>query len=147
PEPRKPGKSRRRIHLRTPVFSVTRRSHGRLWLALGLVAGAGMAYFFLLPLVQMPAGESAARMEPAAFTFAPAQPAATGLSALDALLADFEDEREASLVALRGYLLTGGEGFHREWLQATVRMQEAAEALVRQSSSWTDGRKLVQLVE
>lgn len=147
PEPRKSGNPRRRIHLRAPVFSVTRRRHGRLWLALGLAVGAGMAYFLLLPLVQMPTEESAARVEPAAFTPAPVQPAVIGLSAFDALLADFEDEREASLVALRGYLLTEGEGFHREWLQATVRMQEAAEALVRQSSSWTDGRKLVQLVE
>lgn len=63
------------------------------------------------------------------------------------LLGDFEAAREASLVALRGYLLTDGEGFHREWLQASVRLQAASDALGQQSSTWTDGRRLVELVE
>lgn len=144
PEPRK---SRRRIHFRKPVFSGSRKSRAPIWLAFGSAAGAGIAYFFLLPLMQMEAEKGTPRIEPVALTPSPEHPAVIGLSTFEALLTDFEEEREASLVALRGYLLTEGEGFQREWLQATVRMQAAAEALVGQSSNWTDGRKLVQLVE
>jgi hypothetical protein len=147
PEPRKSGKARKRIHFRKPVFSGSRKSRARIWLAAGSAAGAGIAYFFLLPLIQMPSEKGTARVEPVALNSISKQPSDIRLSSFETLLTDFEEEREASLVALRGYLLTGGEGFQREWLQATIRMQAAAGALVGQSSNWTDGRKLVQLVE
>jgi CHASE3 domain sensor protein len=59
----------------------------------------------------------------------------------------FSDASEASLVALRGYLLTGSEGFMNEWVDATVRLQATADALEQASIAWTDGHRLVLLVE
>lgn len=65
----------------------------------------------------------------------------------DGLMADFAAANEANLVALRGYLLTGSEGFKSEWLKATARLEASVAAVERDSRSWTDGRKLVQLTE
>lgn len=65
----------------------------------------------------------------------------------DAALRSFLDAHEASLVALRGFLLTDGEGFRTEWLDATLRMQAAMTALDANSANWTDGQRLVELVE
>lgn len=65
----------------------------------------------------------------------------------DAALRQFLDAHEASLVALRGFLLTDGEGFRTEWLDATLRMQSAMNVLDAHSANWTDGQRLVELVE
>ena len=65
----------------------------------------------------------------------------------DVALRRFLDAHEASLVALRGFLLTDGEGFRTEWLDATLRMQAAMNALDANSANWTDGQRLVELVE
>lgn len=65
----------------------------------------------------------------------------------DKLMADFAAANEANLVALRGYLLTESEGFKSEWLKATARLEASVAAVERDSRSWTDGRKLVQLAE
>ena len=65
----------------------------------------------------------------------------------EAALQRFLEAHEASLVALRGFLLTDGEGFRTEWLDATLRMQAAMHALDALSASWTDGQRLVELVE
>src|SRR5690606_25912365 len=65
----------------------------------------------------------------------------------DAALQRFLAEHEASLVVLRGYLLTQGEGFRTEWLEATARLQAAMTALENHSGNWTDGQRLVELVE
>lgn len=65
----------------------------------------------------------------------------------DKLMADFAAANEANLVALRGYLLTGSDGFKSEWLKATARLRASVTAVERDSRSWTDGRKLVQLTE
>lgn len=70
-----------------------------------------------------------------------------GIAGYDGLMADFAAANEASLVALRGYLLTGSEGFKEEWLKATARFETAAAAIEDDSRLWTDGRKLVQLGE
>ncbi|MCF8470227.1 MAG: hypothetical protein K9G30_05540 [Parvibaculum sp.] len=64
----------------------------------------------------------------------------------DVLLASFNGAGEATLIALEGFLLTGGKGFREEWLDATHDLQSATDAIERQSSSWTDGHRLVQLV-
>lgn len=63
------------------------------------------------------------------------------------LLAQFAASREASLVALRGYLLTDSEGFHTEWREAVQALRLTGEAIERNSASWTDGLQLVQLAE
>lgn len=66
---------------------------------------------------------------------------------LELLAAEFSASREASLVALRGYLLTDSEGFRAEWQGAVARLQSVTEAIDRQSASWTDGLRLVQHAE
>jgi len=66
---------------------------------------------------------------------------------LETLLARFAASREASLVALRGYLLTDSEGFRTEWRDAAQALRLAAEAIERHSVSWTDGLRLVQFAE
>jgi len=148
PEPKRGGKIRRKIHFRKPVFSAVRLPV-RGWTVLALIVGLGMAYAVMSPALRGAGGEVMPRVHNAALE-APGQglPAsATDVQDFGSLLADFEAAQEASLVALRGYLLTDGEGFHREWLQASARLQAASDALGRQSSTWTDGRKLVELVE
>ncbi len=62
-------------------------------------------------------------------------------------MADFAAANEANLVALRGYLLTGSEGFKSEWRKATARLEASVAAVERDSRSWTDGGKLLQLTE
>lgn len=65
----------------------------------------------------------------------------------DSLLADNAAANEASLIALRGYVLTGSVGFKAEW-QRSVQLFEASQnAIVRNSSGWTDGRQLLQLTD
>ncbi len=65
----------------------------------------------------------------------------------DALLADNAAANEASLIALRGYVLTGSVGFKTEW-QRSVQLFEASQnAIVKNSRGWTDGRQLLQLTE
>ncbi|MEQ8266946.1 MAG: hypothetical protein RH982_07105 [Parvibaculum sp.] len=120
----------------------------RMWLAVPILA-AGAAVAFVATNGDLPERFAALR--------APAAGSQTGgggasvqavvAPGLDTVLADFRSARQASLVALRGYLLTNGEGFRTEWLDATVRLQSAANAIERQSTTWTDGRRLVQFVE
>ena len=115
---------------------------------LALVVGSGAVYAVLSPGLRGAVGEATPRQNVALEASEPGLPAgATNVQDFGSLLADFEAAQEASLVALRGYLLTDGEGFHREWLQASARLQASSDALGRQSSTWTDGRKLVELVE
>ncbi|MBC7103107.1 MAG: hypothetical protein H5U13_07785 [Parvibaculum sp.] len=115
---------------------------------LALIVGAGAVYAVLSPGLRGASGEATPRQNVALEVSGPGLPAgATNVQDFGSLLADFEAAQEASLVALRGYLLTDGEGFHREWLQASARLQAASDMLGRQSSTWTDGRKLVELVE
>jgi len=148
PEPKRDGKIRKKIHFRKPVFSAVRLP-ARGWAALALLVGSGVAYAVLSPALRGTGGEATPPVQNATLEASglglPA--GATNVQDFGRLLADFEAAQEASLVALRGYLLTDGEGFHREWLQASARLQAASDALGRQSSTWTDGRKLVELVE
>lgn len=65
----------------------------------------------------------------------------------DKLLADLTATNEASLVALRGYVLTGSEGFKAEWESATARLEAVRGAIAQDSRSWTDGGRLVELAE
>lgn len=148
PEPKRGGKRRRKIYFRKPVFSAARLPK-RGWAVLGLIVGAGAVYAVLSPAMRGAGGEATPQFQNAALEASgPGLPASTtNVQDFESLLADFEAAQEASLVALRGYLLTDGEGFHREWLQASARLQASSDALGRQSSTWTDGRKLVELVE
>lgn len=147
PEPRKSGKARKRLHFRKPVFSITRTRGVRIWFVLAALAVSGGAYLFLAQETAPSGNATPLPAQKAALPQAPGNAAPGGAEDFKALLEDFDAAREASLVALRGYLLTEGPGFQREWLQATVRLQAAAEAFGKQSSTWTDGRRLVQLVE
>ncbi len=62
-------------------------------------------------------------------------------------LAAFAAARETSLVALRGYLLTGRPGFKAEWIQAAATADAVQKAIEQDSRSWTEGGKLRQLSE
>lgn len=113
----------------------------KVWLLLPLAGLAGVALVTLLP------GEREIRaQERAGVATALGTVAAPPLN-FDATVQRFLAEREASLVALRGYLLTEGEGFRTEWLEATIRLQAAMNALEAHSGNWTDGQRLVELVE
>lgn len=63
----------------------------------------------------------------------------------DILMANFMVTSEAGLVALRGYLLTGSDGFKAEWVEAMSRLEAAQTAIEVDSRSWTEGTRLVQL--
>ena len=62
-------------------------------------------------------------------------------------LAAFAAAKETSLVALRGYLLTGRPGFKAEWVQAAMTADTMQKAIEKDSRSWVDGGKLRQLGE
>lgn len=63
----------------------------------------------------------------------------------EVLTANFMVTSEAGLVALRGYLLTGSDGFKAEWVKAMSRLDAAQTAIEVDSRSWTEGARLVQL--
>jgi hypothetical protein len=65
----------------------------------------------------------------------------------DKLLADFGAANEASLVALRGYILTGSEGFRTEWESAVATFETTRAAITQDSRTWTDGGQLVELAD
>ena len=65
----------------------------------------------------------------------------------DAMLANYSAANEAALVALRGYLITGGEGFRSEWRNASGRLEAAQTAIEIDSRRWTQGTRLVELRE
>ncbi|MCE9648431.1 MAG: hypothetical protein K8R18_02295 [Parvibaculum sp.] len=65
----------------------------------------------------------------------------------DALTATFAATNEVGLVALRGYMLTGSDGFRVEWSKAMSALDAAQTAIELDSRSWTDGRRIVQLRE
>ena len=65
----------------------------------------------------------------------------------DAMLANYSAANEAALVALRGYLITGGEGFRSEWRNASGRLEAAQTAIEIDSRRWTHGARLVELRE
>ncbi|MDO8837772.1 MAG: hypothetical protein Q7V31_02505 [Parvibaculum sp.] len=107
------------------------------WLAVSLsILGGGIALVTSgergVAIWTAPAGHDAARMADGDF---------------ETVRAALSTSRETSLVALRGYMLTGGAGFGAEWRDAVARLQAATNALEIQSMSWTDGLMLVQLVE
>lgn len=131
--------SRRKKPLFLNVFPSPRRWSRRLWVMLPLAGVAGVMLVTLLP-----AGQTAAPRQPARvdLVLGPLQ-----AQNVDASLQRFLAEHEASLVALRGYLLTRGEGFRAEWLESTARLQAAMTALEAHSDNWTDGQQLVELVE
>lgn len=65
----------------------------------------------------------------------------------DAMMAEFAAANEASLVALRGFVLTAGEGFRSEWQRSLTQLDMTEGAIVADSRGWTDGAKLFQLAE
>ncbi len=135
----------RRKRLIKNAFPSARPRRRRIWLVLSVVALAGAGYAIYFP------GERAAApkgMERGSASSSGANaPALAAVPDFDAALGEFSAAREASIVALRGYLLTDGEGFRSEWLDATVRLQAAADALETHSANWTDGQRLVEFVE
>ncbi|MCE9648428.1 MAG: hypothetical protein K8R18_02280 [Parvibaculum sp.] len=62
-------------------------------------------------------------------------------------LATFSAAQETSLVALRGYLLTGSTGFKAEWLQAGMTADAMQTAIDQDSRAWSDGQRLLRLSE
>lgn len=66
-----------------------------------------------------------------------------GPVSFDALLAEYAEANEATLVALRGFVLTGSAGFRTEWMHGRDRLRNVQAAVARDSRSWTDGTKLV----
>ncbi|MES1991448.1 MAG: hypothetical protein V4441_10935 [Pseudomonadota bacterium] len=64
---------------------------------------------------------------------------------LEGMLVRFADANEAALVALRGYLITGSEGFLDEWQEASARLAAAQMAIEVDSRDWTDGARIMQL--
>lgn len=117
-------------------FPALRRKSLRAASVLGL---GGLAVAVLA--VSLPGGKRAPAPVPEAAEAA--RPAASFAS----LLQTFLEAHEASIVALRGLLLTDGDGFRSEWLDATRRKQAALDALDADSASWTDGKRLVELEE
>lgn len=65
----------------------------------------------------------------------------------DALLSDNAAANEAALIALRGYILTGSEGFRTEWQRNVALFDASQGAIVKSSRGWTDGRQLLQLTD
>tara|TARA_R110002074_G_scaffold20484_3_gene64916 strand:- start:1273 stop:2505 length:1233 start_codon:yes stop_codon:yes gene_type:complete len=65
----------------------------------------------------------------------------------DAMLANYSAANEAALVALRGYLITGSDGFRAEWRMASRRLEAAQTAIEVDSHHWTQGQRLVELRE
>lgn len=63
----------------------------------------------------------------------------------DDMASDFAKASEVNLVALRGYVLTGNPGFHKEWRQATAKRKALEAEIERNAYLWTDGERLVQL--
>lgn len=63
----------------------------------------------------------------------------------ESMLVNFADANEAALVALRGYLITGSEGFRDEWEEASARLEAAQTAIELDSRDWTDGARIMQL--
>lgn len=118
------------------AFPSARPRRRRIWFVfpLLLLAGAGYATF---PSVEQGAATGTD-------TTGHATPA---IPDFNIALREFSAAREASVVALRGYLLTDGEGFRQEWLDATMRLQSAANILEVHSATWTDGQRLVEFVE
>lgn len=104
-------------------------------------ASLGEAYMSLAQISPEPmvAGTAASTGEQARASF-------DGIE-FDAMLANYSATNEAALVALRGYLLTGGEGFRAEWRTASQRLEAAQTAIEIDSRSWTQGARLVQLRE
>ncbi|MBA4210380.1 MAG: hypothetical protein C0454_12705 [Parvibaculum sp.] len=105
-------------------------------MALGL---GGLAALVLA--VSLPGGKRAPVPVPEAAEAAPP------VTSFATLLQSFLEAHEASIVALRGLLLTDGDGFRSEWLDAMRRKQAALDALDADSASWTDGKRLVELEE
>ncbi|MEP0709496.1 MAG: hypothetical protein ABJL17_16335 [Parvibaculum sp.] len=137
----------RKKRLINNAFPSPRRRRWRIWLAVSLFVLSGAAYVALQPddrdaapsgpeRISARPGSADGRVEPD-----------TAAADFDVALDEFSSAREASVVALRGYLLTEGEGFRQEWLDATVRLQSAATALEAHSANWTDGQRLVEFVE
>jgi hypothetical protein len=116
-------------------------------LAIVLFAGAVVLFHRAAPTISPDTYASMAETSSAA-TPAPSDDAHTKRVAAfynDKLLSGLAAANEASLVALRGYVLTGSEGFRTEWESAVAKFDEARGAVVQDSRSWTDGGQLVEL--
>ena len=65
----------------------------------------------------------------------------------DAMAANLQAANETALVALRGFLLTGSEGFRREWEVASKRLEASETVIELDSRNWTAGARLMELRE
>lgn len=70
---------------------------------------------------------------------------ATASVQADSMMATFDNANQTGLVALRGYLLTGGAGFHDEWEAAMARLEAAQTSMEIDSHGWTRGERIVEL--
>lgn len=106
----------------------------------GLASGEKLVYAGLAPVLAEPLA------------------AGTGLSPLvaggdvdamrfDAMAANLQAANETALVALRGFLLTGSEGFRDEWEVASKRLEASETVIELDSRTWTAGARLMELRE
>ncbi len=109
------------------------------------LAGSGIVLFNGTPADAPAAYTLAARVLPLVGDADVNAPKPLAPKSYDALMADFAGANEASLVALRGFVLTGSEGFKAEWLSSLTQLEAVQTAIVRDSRDWTDGKKLLQL--
>ena len=141
---RKPPRGRGNFLRRMLSRSPRRRM---AWLAFSFAVMGGV-FGLLVVYDEQRSGADAPLSRDAVATAGGAAPGEAAAAAdFEILLANFSASREASLVGLRGYLLTEGEGFRTEWREAAASLQSAADAIERHSASWTDGLRLVQLAE
>lgn len=130
-----PAPARRRRLFSSKGFPGAKLRRRWFWVFAGSALATAILFF-------LPMGEKG-MPRPEAMPIEAALPAPS----FETSLGSFLDAHEASMVALRGFLLTDGDGFRTEWLEATRRMQAALEALDADSANWTDGKRLVELEE
>ncbi|MGV8997256.1 MAG: hypothetical protein ACOH12_09960 [Parvibaculaceae bacterium] len=139
-------RSKKSSRLRLPRRTIIKLSLG----IVGAVWAGGLALVYLHPAPQgmdfsaayVGLGKEAPAMLVAADAKTATKPADLKF---EAMLVSFADANEAALVALRGYLITGSEGFHSEWQEATSRLEAAQMAIEVDSRNWSDGGRIMQL--
>jgi len=134
--------------LHVPRMTVIKLSLGLV----GLVWAGGLALVYAQPAPQnadLGVAYLGLGKDASALPLSGVRPAQAGVSPagvkFETMLVNFADANEAGLVALRGLLITGSEGFRDEWKEATARLEAAQVAIEVDSRSWTDGARIMQL--
>jgi hypothetical protein len=137
---------RYRVPFRLPPMAANRKRFA-ISSALKIVGLIGFAIFVASNAIIHPlpdvAPKAAHASAPILMEAGPGKGAVTGATNL----ATFSAAQETSLVALRGYLLTGSTGFKAEWLQAGMTADAMQTAIDQDSRGWSDGQRLMRLSE